>query len=147
MDTTEELYGYFYAGMPNLSASELFFWVMVDETMKQLGVQDIGATVAILSGMPILNTRQKPAGAIKGTSIASVSARKLLSINLHHRMLPTIVGKNIRTLKIVLVNNLGAFVGRTVPIVGWIILAYDVSQIAYNTCTHYNLIAKGRDKL
>lgn len=64
MDTVEELGGtYFYAGMERLGAGELFFWVFVDKTMQQLGVGDVGAVAAIVSGMAILPTRQKPAGA------------------------------------------------------------------------------------
>ncbi len=61
MDTVEELGGtYFYAGMERLGAGELFFWVFVDKTMQQLGVGDVGAVAAIVSGMAILPTRQKP---------------------------------------------------------------------------------------
>ena len=38
MDTTEELKGtYYFNGLPNLTPQELLFWVLVDETQKQLG--------------------------------------------------------------------------------------------------------------
>ncbi|BFO08864.1 hypothetical protein GGER_13740 [Serratia rubidaea] len=58
MDTVEKLGGtYFYAGMERLSAGELFFWIFVDKTMQQLGVADVGAVAAIVSGMAILPTR------------------------------------------------------------------------------------------
>lgn len=33
------------------------------------------------------------------------------------------------------------------PVVGWIILASDVSQIAYRTVRDYNRIARGSDKI
>lgn len=37
MDTTEKLGGtYFYYGMTNLTAGELFFWIMVDEPRCRL---------------------------------------------------------------------------------------------------------------
>ncbi len=149
MDTTEELYGYFYAGMPNLSAGELFFWITVDETMKQLGVDDIGAVVGILCGQPNLSTRQKPKGSIKGTSVASVYARKLLpNVMLPFNMrLPTIIGTNPKTMKIITTRNLRTFVGRTIPILGWVILLSDVTLIIYNTVVHYNKIVRDSDKL
>ncbi len=147
MDTTEELYGYFYAGMPNLSAGELFFWITVDETMKQLGVDDVGAVVGILLGRNNIPTRQKPIGAIRGTSVASIYSRKLLNYNLPFNILPTFVGGPVTNLKFRLTNNLGAFVGRSVPFVGWIILAHDVCQIIYKTVVHYNIIARSNDKL
>lgn len=44
-------------------------------------------------------------------------------------------------------RNLSTFVGRSVPVVGWIIIAYDVAQIIYKTVTHYNLIVHKKDKL
>ncbi len=41
MDTTEELNGtYFYKGLSNLTAGELFFFVFLEEA-KQLGVDDV----------------------------------------------------------------------------------------------------------
>lgn len=33
------------------------------------------------------------------------------------------------------------------PVVGWVILASDVSQITYRTIRDYNAIARGNDKL
>lgn len=41
MDTVEELNGtYFYKGVSNISAGELFFWILLDEVGAQMG--DIG---------------------------------------------------------------------------------------------------------
>lgn len=41
MDTIEQLNGtYFYKGLHNLSAGELFFWVFLDEAQRQLNVDD-----------------------------------------------------------------------------------------------------------
>jgi hypothetical protein len=45
------------------------------------------------------------------------------------------------------VNNLGAFVGRAVPVLGWVILANDVSTIGYRTLRNYNTIARPEDKI
>ncbi|VFS83875.1 Uncharacterised protein [Raoultella terrigena] len=38
MDTVEELNGtYFYKGIDNISAGELFFWLFLDKTNEQFG--------------------------------------------------------------------------------------------------------------
>lgn len=44
-------------------------------------------------------------------------------------------------------NKIGTFVGRAVPVVGWIILAADVSEITWCTLRDYNRIARGGDKI
>lgn len=78
METTEELNNtYFYAGRPNLTAGELFFMIFCEEVAEQLGIDDFGAIVAILSGRSVLNTRTKPRDAIQGTSYASRAARRV----------------------------------------------------------------------
>ncbi|CEH21575.1 S-adenosylmethionine:tRNA ribosyltransferase-isomerase [Salmonella enterica subsp. enterica serovar Manhattan str. 111113] len=46
-----------------------------------------------------------------------------------------------------MVAKISAFTGRAIPVVGWIILASDVSQIAYRTVRDYNRIARGSDKI
>jgi len=38
-------------------------------------------------------------------------------------------------------------VGRTIPLIGEVIIVADVSQIIYNTIIEYNTIARGNDKL
>ncbi|MEE4409510.1 MULTISPECIES: STM2901 family protein [unclassified Serratia (in: enterobacteria)] len=147
MDTVEELGGtYFYRGVSNVSAGELFFWVFLDAVNEQFGASDIVAAASIILGQPTRPTRGKFAGATKGTSIASETARRYLNIELPFR-LPTFTNASIKTLKPKFVNNLGAFVGRTVPVLGWVILAYDVSSIAFKATTTYNRIARGSDKI
>jgi len=44
-------------------------------------------------------------------------------------------------------NNLGAFVGRTIPVIGWVLLASDVAQITYKTVNTYNTIARKEDRV
>lgn len=77
MDTVEELNGtYFYAGKSNLTAAELvMIFVRIPQSQFGIGVADFGAVVALASGRNNLWTRAKPAGATKGTSYASVTAR------------------------------------------------------------------------
>ncbi|OTA15104.1 hypothetical protein Xvie_03048 [Xenorhabdus vietnamensis] len=146
MDTVEESNGtYFFNGMSNLTSGELFFWIFLDETGKQLGVDDLATLALIILGQPIKGTRTKPIGATKGTSHLSYHLRKWLKVKV--RNWPTLTTGSIKRLKFSYVNNLGAFVGRWIPILGIIILAYDVSTIAWKTTNKYNTIAHGNDKL
>ena len=114
MDTTEELNGtYYFDGMANLSPQELLFWILVDETEKQLGVKDIVAVAALILGDNSLEVPGKPLTATPGTSVLSVFFRKHLSYKFRSRILPTLTKKSfsMHGLKIFWVNNLGAFVG------------------------------------
>ncbi len=155
MDTVEELNGtYFYAGRSNLTASELFFsWSSVKNVVDQLGLGlvDFGAVVAIVSGRNTLPTRAKPNGAEKGTSYASKSLAKKCSKKAQFPFgikLPSVIGGYPpSTIRIRAVANIGTFTGRAIPVVGWVILASDISQITYRTIRDYNAIARGNDKL
>lgn len=44
-------------------------------------------------------------------------------------------------------HKVSTFVGRAIPVVGWVILSYDLVQITFNTVTKYNSIARGDDKI
>lgn len=148
MDTVEELRGtYFYKGVCNISAGELFFWIFLDEIGDHFGgITDLGAMTLIILGQPSIATRGKIALTTKGTSVASLAARRYLDVTLPFQ-LPTFTNASIRVLKPMYVNNLGAFVGRTVPVLGWILLAGDVATIVYKTTSHYNKLARGNDKI
>ncbi|GLR08496.1 hypothetical protein GCM10007905_12150 [Mixta theicola] len=50
-------------------------------------------------------------------------------------------------LKIKWTNNLGAFVGRSVPVLGWVILVTDIIMIAHNTIHRYSLLVRPEDKV
>ena len=146
MDTVEELNGtYFYRGYSNLSAGELLFWIFLDEASDQFGVKDFLTVGLILLGQPEVATRGKPIGATPGTSILSTQLRHYL--NIETRRLPTLTTGSIKRLKFAYLTNLGAFVGRWIPILGIVIIAADVSTIAYKATTKYNTIARGKDKL
>ncbi|EMD9273990.1 hypothetical protein VWV82_002587 [Cronobacter malonaticus] len=148
MDTVEELNGtYFYKGICNISAGELFFWIMLDEINDYFGnIGDLLTISLILLGQPILKTRGKPRGATPGTSIASAAGRRWLNIELP-RPLPTFTNASIKTLRPMMTRNLGAFVGRTIPVVGWVLLAKDFATITFNVMKKYNRIARGNDKI
>jgi len=148
MDTVEQLNGtYFYKGVCNISAGELFFWIMLDAVDEQCGgINDLVAMSCIILGQPVLKTRGKLGGTTTGTSIVSKFSRDYLNINLPVR-LPTITEASLEVLKPMWVNNLGAFVGRTVPFLGWVLLANDLAQIVYNTVRKYNVIAREEDRI
>lgn len=50
-------------------------------------------------------------------------------------------------LRISFTTKLGAFVGRTVPFVGWVILANDVTHIMWHTVKTYNSMVAPEDRL
>lgn len=146
MDTVEELNGtYFYRGFSNLSSGELLFWIFLDTTAEHFGVDDFLTIGLILLGQPSIDTRAKPGTATKGTSPLSSQLRHFLDMKT--RRLPTLTTGSIKRLKFSYVTNLGAFVGRWIPILGIVIIAADVSTIAYKATNKYNTIARGNDKL
>lgn len=85
MDKAEELNGtYFYKGIANISAGELFLWIFLDEVNEYFdGIADIVTVSLTLLGQPILKTRGKPRGATIGTSIASTAGRRWLNVELY----------------------------------------------------------------
>jgi len=151
MDTVEQLGDtYFYAGRSNLTASELLFMIFCEQVADQLGVDDFAAIVAVVSGMNILGTRGKFAGATPGTSLASRGARKVFGNAKFPwgKQLPSIVGGYPpHKLRIIMTHKISTFVGRAVPVVGWIILTKDVADITFHTLRKYNSIARGDDKI
>ena len=97
---------YSYELQQGLSPAELFFWIVVDKTLEQLGASDVAAAFAVVAGQPIIPTKAKVGGATRGTSIASVVSRKVLNIDLKTR-LPMITGSSIKNLRIAFTKNLG----------------------------------------
>ncbi|WP_174969693.1 STM2901 family protein [Burkholderia lata] len=138
---------YRYQNQQNLSPTELFFLIAADETRKQAGIDDVEAVILILSGLPILPTRAKPLGATQGTSVASVMARSVFRHEFKCKVLPTVTLQSIKNLRVILTHRLAVFVGRTVPGVGWVLLAKDAFHIVRNTVSRYNQIAKPEDRI
>ncbi|MDR7342478.1 hypothetical protein J2X14_000866 [Pantoea alhagi] len=153
MDTTEQLNGtYFYGGLSNLSAGELFFWVMVDVTAEHFsGTKDVIAAAAVYSGQNTIVVKGKFGGATKGTSYASKYSRKLLKDIMLPFKLPTWIHSPTPThpyrIKQIMTLKLATFTGRTIPVIGWLVLASDVAQITYEAVERYNRIVKKEDKL
>lgn len=147
MDTVEQLNEtYFYDGSSNLSAGELFFWVMIDETLDHLGITDIAAVTAIYLGSNNITVAGKLAGATPGTSVASIYSRRLFRGRMMPIKLPTWIGYPPNA-KRIMTQKLGTFVGRTIPVAGWVILAVDVTTITFKAVNKYNTIAHPSDRL
>ncbi|AOR59290.1 hypothetical protein C5E22_14425 [Pectobacterium parmentieri] len=151
MDTIEEIGGtYFYGGLTNLSAGELFFWIMIDVTAEHFtGAKDVIAAAAVYSGQNNIHVSGKFANATPGTSLASKYSRKLLKGYQLPVRLPTFVSapQNPFKIKKIMTLKLSTFVGRTIPVIGWLVLAVDVSLIGYEATTRYNRIASKEDRL
>ncbi|MRT42204.1 hypothetical protein GJV09_12800 [Enterobacteriaceae bacterium RIT702] len=147
MDTVEQLNEtYFYDGSSNLSAGELFFWVMVDESLDHFGIADIAAVTAIYLGSNNITVAGKLAGATPGTSVASIYSRRLFRGRMMPIKLPTWIGYPPNA-KRIMTQKLGTFVGRTIPLAGWVILAVDVTTITFKAVNKYNTIAHPSDQL
>lgn len=139
---------YKYGIHAGLSREELLFLIFIEETGKEMGVDDAVGIAMVLLGQRFIPTRGKFANAVKGTSIASVVSRRMLPYELKHRILPTVTSfTSLIMLRIKFTRNIGAFVGRAIPGVGWVILATDVSLITYRTVSTYNSTVKPEDRL
>lgn len=138
---------YRYGAHADLAPAELFFFIAVEETCVQVGIDDVEAVILILSGWPILPTRQKFGGATKGTSVASVMARSIFRYQLNRKILPTVTLQSIKSFRIILTGKLSVFVGRAVPGLGWALLAHDVFGIVHGTVSRYNRLVKPEDKV
>lgn len=70
----------------------------------------------------------------------------LLPFNIGMR-LPTITKAGVGGLRIAMTRNLGAFVGRSVPVVGTVMPATDAAIVMWNTMQAYNGIVKPEDRV
>jgi hypothetical protein len=142
---------YAFGDLTDIPPHVLMLCCVAEAMMEKLRLKnlepDAYAVMAILLGWPFKSTRGKFAGATPGTSVASIVCRTLLNINLSKAILPTLTLQSINTLRFRMVNNLGAFVGRTIPEVGWAILAYDVVCIFADGIARYNRIVEPADRI
>ena len=137
---------YRYGIHENLSPGELFLLVTIDETCKQLGIEDLATVGAILAGQNWVPTRGKFHGATPRPSVASKLARTYLNYDLKRKILPTVTNASVRQLKVFMTRNLGTFVGRSVPVLGWALFARDVAIITANSVGQYNRLVKSEDR-
>lgn len=137
---------YSYNGRVDLKPGDLFFWIALDEIQTRVGFDDLAAAAAILLGQADVPAPGKFASATKGTSVASITARKLLPIQMRIR-LPMIMSVGAQGVRITSTKNLGAWVGRTIPVVGEVLLAADAVAIMFNTVRRYNVIVKPENRV
>lgn len=78
----------------------------------------------MLLGQADMSVPGKVAGVTKGTSVASLAARTLLPFKLRVR-LPMITKVGLTGVRIAFTRNLGAFVGRAIPVECTLFLARD----------------------
>ncbi|MBN3770666.1 STM2901 family protein [Burkholderia sp. Se-20378] len=139
---------YKYGIHDGLSRESLLFLIFIEETGKALGVSDAVGIGMVLLRQRFVPTRGKFTNAVKGTSIASVVSRRILPYELKHRLLPTVTSfTSLIMSRIKFTRNIGAFVGRAIPGVGWVMLATDVSVITYRTVGTYNSMVTPGDRL
>lgn len=146
MDTTEQVNGYYFNGMSNLSNGELAFWILIDEAEKQLSGIDIFAFATIVGSLNVIYIPGKPNTATKGTSLLSLGLRRMITYRLDKRWRsPTwktlINGQWART------TSLGGLIGRWLPWAGVVITLYDVAIISQQTIWRYNLMVKSGDRI
>lgn len=137
---------YSYGIHKDLKPVDLFFYVALEETQRQLGLDDLGAAAAVLLGQSDVPVPGKLAGATAGTSVTSLVSRRLLPFKLAVR-LPMITGVGLSGIRIAFTRNLGAWVGRAVPIVGELFLARDAFLIMRNTISAYNRLVGPADRV
>ncbi|QHV98240.1 STM2901 family protein [Spirosoma endbachense] len=127
-----------YNGMQDLTKSELFMEILTDKTMDQLGITEAVGAISLLTGARIISTRAKFQGATPGTSIASKYLSNLIPGTSPMR-LPTLTGwPGVGAgLRLQMTRNVGRFIGRTIPLLGWGILAYDLYRILEKTSEEY----------
>ncbi|WON78506.1 STM2901 family protein [Serratia sp. UGAL515B_01] len=146
MDTVEQVNGYYFKGMYNLSQGELAFWITVDEVEKQCSGIDIVAFAFILGGLNVISVPGKPHTATPGTSILSLYLRRMISYRLNSRWRsPT--GKTLIGGGWARTTSLGGLIGRWIPWVGVAMTAYDISVIGYRSVHRYNLIVESKDRV
>ncbi|KVM50959.1 hypothetical protein WJ58_23690 [Burkholderia ubonensis] len=139
---------YNYGIHANLAPFELFCLIVIDVACDELGIDDVVGVAMILLGQRFLPTRGKFVGAVKGTSVASRVSRKLLPYDVKHKILPTVTSfKSLILLRIKFTRELGVFVGRAIPVVGWVITAVDISIIMHRPVVKYNGLVKPEDRL
>jgi len=61
--------------------------------------------------------------------------------------LPTLTLKSMREFRFAYTQNLGAFVGRSIPGIGYVMTAYDVIVINMRAVRHYNRLVKTEDQI
>lgn len=100
--------------------------------LDQLGLGELGSAAAAASGANVLPTRGKFGGATPNTSVASRGSRAVFGNAQLPVQVPTVTGfPGIGSgVSIRASARIATVVGRSIPVVGWALLAYDGISIA-----------------
>ncbi|WP_321796755.1 STM2901 family protein [Caballeronia sp. J97] len=139
---------YAFQGYRGLSSAELFLWVSLDQTKRQLGFADLAATATWLLSDNDVPIPGKMKTASEGTSVMSIFLRKVINKRTERR-LATITWRSFsaKGFKFVYTRHLGAFVGRWIPVVDLVFLGYDATAIVYRSIQRYNAMVKPEDRI
>lgn len=131
-----------YKGTWYSTMFDLYIAILAHQAAEEFGIADVLGLIAVLSGQAFISTRGKFKDAEKGTSLVSKYMSKIPGKS--PVRLPTIVGTariiGGEGFKVRFTIIIGKFIGRTVPFVGWGILAYELGSIFYNTQVEFNRI-------
>jgi len=130
-----------------LSPNELLFYIFIDETCKEFGLDNVSAAAAALTGRNRIPTRTKPSGATKQASVASLMGRRSLNGDLKRKILPTLNNQSIKALNTLMTKNIGKRVGRTLPLVGYAVSAHNVASIKSRSVANYNRRVRTEDRV
>jgi len=134
---TEDPPRYKYKGKIYEDKAELYRDILTDQVAEQFGIKDIVALATVVDGMGLLNKPFNMQGASKGTSILSKYGSKTFPQKMS-KALPTISKRlTMQSTKV-----LGRFIGRSIPLVGWGVLVYDIGKSFYNIQVIYNQITR-----
>lgn len=99
----------------------------VTVTAKKGGIPWWVGPLMVAAGQPVVPKRFVMGNATTHTSVASNVLNKAIPIKSPVR-LPSLVIKNSGSMRVVYTKSVGKFLGRWIPIAGWVILAVDFTE-------------------
>lgn len=131
-----------YEGKWYFNKFELYIAILAYEAADQFGISDVVGLIAVLSGQSFIPTRGKFKGATSGTSLASKYISKIPGKSPVRLPMTTGYPKIIggKGMRVAFTKVVGKFIGRSIPIIGWGVLAYDLGAIFYDTQVEFNRI-------
>ena len=132
----------------DLTPAELFLWIALDQTKRQLGFADLAAAATWLLSSNDVPVAGKMLTATEGTSVMSIFLRKVINKKTDIR-LATITWRSFGAngFKFIYTRRLGAFVGRWIPVVDIVFLGYDATVIVYRAIQRFNTMVKPEDRI
>lgn len=104
-----------------------------DCTMKCLAKHVLGITVettAIVGGQPLLSKRFVTPGSAEGTSILGKMTDFVFGNRRFLNKMPTLT----QCCKLTSTKSVSRFVSRWIPVIGWVVLTYDVAKVSQCVC-------------